>query len=123
MDDKLINDFAKTYLKIFEDEDDAAYDSKFAEICFGLGFECEATLMGYDGEILKPIWSKHPKAMKDAGKLEAIRDELTDAKQLGTLIFSRWRLITHGDFGDLFADDVKPWFEVALKRLEEITEG
>ncbi len=121
MNEKM-NEFTKKYKAVFEAGDEAgAESSAFGDECRELGFKCEATLMGFDGEVLRPLWEKHPEAMSDSKALKKILGEIDDPFLLGTLIFSRWRLLSHGDYCDLVHGDAKDWFVAALSRLEELS--
>lgn len=116
LDKNRVHAFAVQYYDAYTSETADEWelqDSKFADICWALGFEmdcgnrfCE-TYGGYLGDV------EH---------LEKIVDQIDDPMILGCGIFSQWRYVTHWGYGDRLLDaDHRPWFIMAFRRLAALT--
>ena len=118
MDNEKIHKFALKYLNLYQNPSQAkefeSFEENFGKECFSLGFKMDSG---------KSFVERFPsKAAWEVEEFEKISDQIKDAKFLGTVIFSKWRYITHWLEEFPFENKFRKWFISAFQRLAEITD-
>lgn len=93
---------------------EAEVEEGFADECFTLGFEMDC---GKSFESAFPDTN----ALNDYTALNRIIDQVQDVHLLGSVIFSKWRHVTHWTETDLLAPQYRNWFITAFSRLNVLT--
>ena len=90
-----------------------AEDPQFADDCRALGFEMDC------GRSFAEAFPGQQGF--EAESLKAVLPQITDARFLGTAIFSCWRYFSHWECAPP-PEDASEWFRLAFGRLRELTE-
>ena len=86
----------------------------FNKECFSLGFELTQ---------IDNYTCKHSDAsLKDPKQLKTIISKIQDVHLLGSIIFSKWRYITHWTSDSVLEPHHRDWFIIALSQLIKLTE-
>ena len=107
-----LHEFAIRYYVLYENPDttEREVEDGFADICFAFGFKMDC------GNAFIEIYSEE--AFYNTEVFEEIIDNVDDVMLLGSVIFSKWRCITHWDYiPDLLSEDSRKWFMRAFSRL------
>ena len=107
--------FAVKYKKLYDSPETVGYmlEERFADQCKALGFVMDCG---------KSFCRAYPAdALSHSSGLARIIRTVTDAKLLGSAIFSRWRYVTHWSQESLLDENNRPWFQLAFARLAELT--
>lgn len=110
---KQINEFAIKWFEKYRNKNTTELEVSegFADECFDLGFEMDC---GKSFEETFP----NTQAFNDYTKLDLIINQIDDILLLGSVIFSKWRYITHWSYcEDLLSPENRPWFIIAFSRL------
>ena len=60
-------------------------------------------------------------ALNDLNELKKVLNQIDDVSLLGSLIFSKWRFITHWSETSLLSKETKSWFLLAFTKLIDLT--
>ena len=113
---KQICEFAVKYLTICTDAKTEESDlcAVFPDECEALGFEMD------NGSLFMEQYSAD--AFEHAKDLLAILESVKDVNLLGSAVYSRWNMITHGSNSSLLDIENRAWFVLAFLRLKQLTQ-
>ncbi len=110
-----LNKFAGRYLSLYSNSaisEEYLCDS-FASECFdlGLNMDCGKSFISKYGE----------ESFSNVVEFKKVCRTVTDIELLGSMIFSKWRFITHSDCSNCTDDGNREWFIEAFTRLIDLT--
>lgn len=115
LDYEKIHNYAVKYLELYSTADNQCneLESVFGDDCFGVGFEMDC------GKAFIEAYGHD--AIDNVEGLQRVIEEISDPLLLGSGIFSKWRGITHWTYDSVVSETNRPWFTMALSRLEKLT--
>lgn len=112
-----IHEFASRWLRKYCNPDSLECDvtALFADECRALGFVMDS------GKSLDEAY-ENTSVFRDVSYLCGVIGRIDDDALLGSAIYSKWYVLTHGEREDLLYLPNRNWFIVALSRLKTITD-
>lgn len=113
---KQICEFAVKYLTLYTDA-----KTEERDLCAAFPDECEALGFEMDNGI-SFIEQYSADAFEHAKDLLAVIESIKDVDLLGSAVYSRWNMITHGSNSSLLDIENRAWFVLAFLRLKQLTQ-
>lgn len=112
--------FAEAMLSKYRDrnaDDRSVSPEFFIYTCFAFGFTIDLQELGNS---YRETFGKDEFTKVDAKAFSRIAFKIKDVDMLGSVIFAKWRWITHWSSQSLVSEENKAWFIVAFERLREL---
>lgn len=117
-----INRFAGRMIDEFQNKDanehDQVFRATFFAVCMAFGFTADMESLG---SAYRKAFGDDKLALRDAHAFSRAACKITDVDTLASVIFAKWRHITHWSSESLLSKENRPWFVAAFERLREIT--
>lgn len=117
-----INHFAQTMLYKYQNRNAKERDvhcEMFYYTCFAYGFTTDLQELGNS---YRETFGSDDLAKLKARAFSRIAFKIKDVDMLGSVIFAKYRWITHWSSQSLLSEDNRAWFIAAFERLIELTE-